>query len=208
MAMAAAMVPTTVVPTVMVVAMVATVMAPTAVVPTITADTAVSVGQSPGRGGDYDLPSRPPVAPDRRYHRAMQQAGNGGDGVAFAAEDGGHEDEEYFGSPLSSVFSGPESGHGLTAYVLQLPPSGRAAAPAVISRCPRRSAAVVAMTTVPLGVRSRSTAAVVIVIVRNHSCDTTAAGTVQYCGRSSSTAPAPSAALAGSRGALAAMDRR
>ena len=55
----------------------------------------------------------------------MQQAGNGGDGVAFAAEDGGHEDEGYFGGPLSSVFGGPESGHGPTAYVLQLPTSGR-----------------------------------------------------------------------------------
>ena len=66
-----------------------------------------------------------PVAPDGGYHRAMQQAGNGGDGVAFAAEDGGHEDEGYFGGPLSSVFGGPELGHGPTAYVLQLPTSGR-----------------------------------------------------------------------------------
>ena len=55
----------------------------------------------------------------------MQQAGNGGDGVTFAAEDGGHEDEGYFGSPLSSVFGGPESGYGPTAYVLQFPTSGR-----------------------------------------------------------------------------------
>ena len=30
----------------------------------------------------------------------MQQGGEGGDGVAFAAEDGGHEDEGYFGGPL------------------------------------------------------------------------------------------------------------
>ena len=66
-----------------------------------------------------------PVAPDGGYHRAMQQAGNGGDGVAFAAEDGGHEDEGYFGGPLSSVFGGPEPGHDPTAYVLQLPTSGR-----------------------------------------------------------------------------------
>ena len=66
-----------------------------------------------------------PVAPDGGYNRAMQQAGNGGDGVAFAAEDGGHEDEGYFGGPLSSVFGGPELGHGPTAYVLQLPTSGR-----------------------------------------------------------------------------------
>ena len=53
-----------------------------------------------------------------------------------------------------------------------------------------------------------STAAVVIVIVRNCSCDTTAAATVQHCGRSSNKAPAPSIALGGSRGALTAMDRR
>ena len=66
-----------------------------------------------------------PVAPDGGYHRAMQQAGNGGDGVAFAAEDGGHEDEGYFGGPFSSVFGGPELGHGPTAYVLHLPTSGR-----------------------------------------------------------------------------------
>ena len=66
-----------------------------------------------------------PVAPDGGYHQAMQQAGNRGDGVAFAAEDGGHEDEGYFGGPLSSVFGGPEPGHDPTAYVLQLPTSGR-----------------------------------------------------------------------------------
>ena len=66
--------------------------------------------------------------------------------------------------------------------------------------------AVVTTATVPIGVRS-STAAVVVVIVRNRSCDTTAAATVQHCGRSSSMPPAPSVALAGSRGALAVMDR-
>ena len=83
---------------------------------------AVPVGQSPGDGGvGYDIPSRPPAAPDRGYHRSIQQAGDGGDGVAFAAEDGGHEDEGYFGGPISSVFGGPESGPGPTAYVLQLP---------------------------------------------------------------------------------------
>ena len=65
------------------------------------------------------------VATPVGYHRAMQQAGNGGDGVDFAAEDGGHEDEGYFGGPFSSVFGGPELGHGPTAYVLQLPTSGR-----------------------------------------------------------------------------------
>ena len=51
----------------------------------------------------------------------MQQAGNGGDGIAFTADDAGHEDEGYFGDPLSSVFGDPESGHGPTAYVLQFP---------------------------------------------------------------------------------------
>ena len=82
-----------------------------------------------------------------------------------------------------------------------------AAAPPMIFRGPRRSTAVVTTATVPIGVRSSSTAAVVVVIVRNRSCDTTAAATVQHCGRSSSMAPASSVALAGSRGALAAMDR-
>ena len=88
---------------------------------------AVSVGQSPGAGAGagHDIPSRPPGAPGGVYHRAMQQAGNGGDGVAFRAEDGGHEDGGYFGGPLSSVFGGPESGHGPTAYDLQVPTSGR-----------------------------------------------------------------------------------
>ena len=86
----------------------------------------VPVGQSTGgSGAGHDISSRPPGAPDRGYHRVMQQACNGGDGVAFAAKGGGHEEEEYFGSPFSSVFGGPESGHGPTAYVLQLPTSGR-----------------------------------------------------------------------------------
>ena len=86
---------------------------------------AVPVGQSPGGGGGggYDIPSWPPAATDRGYHRSIQQAGVGEDGVAFAAEDEGHEDERYFGGPLSSVFGGPESGPGPTAYVLQLPTS-------------------------------------------------------------------------------------
>ena len=87
---------------------------------------AVPVGQSPGGATTgRDIPSRPPGAPDGGYHRAMQQADNGGDDVAFAAEDGGHEDEGYFGGPFSSVFGGPESGHGPTAYVLQLTTSRR-----------------------------------------------------------------------------------
>ena len=95
---------------------------------------AVPVGQLPGGGGvGYDIPPRPPAAPDRGYHRAIQQAGDGGDGVAFAAEDGGHEDEGYFGGPLSSVFGGPESGSGPTAYVLQLPTSESRFLPHVMS---------------------------------------------------------------------------
>ena len=87
-------------------------------------------------------------------------------------------------------------------------PAVAAVAPAVISRGPRRSTAVLTTATVPIGVRSSSTAAVVVVIVRNRSCDITAAATVQHCGRSSSMAPAPSLASAGSRSTLAAMDRR
>ena len=169
---------------------------------------AVQVGQSP-RGGDvgYDIPSRPPAAPDRGYHRSIQQAGVGEDGVAFAAEDGGHEDEGYFGGPLFSVFGGPDPGHGPTAYVLQLPTSGHSSGTGCDSRGPRRSIAVVTTATVPIGVRSSNTAAVVVIIVRTRSCDTTAAATVQHYGRSSSMAPAPSVALAWSRGALTAMDR-
>ena len=82
------------------------------------------VGQSPGGGeAGNDISSRPPVAPDRGCHQAIQQAGDGGDGVAFAAEDEGHKDEGYFSGPLSSVFGGPESGPGSIAYVLQLPTS-------------------------------------------------------------------------------------
>ena len=94
----------------------------------------VPVGQSPGgAGAGYDIPSRPPVAPESGYHPSIQQAGDGGDGVAFAAEDGGHEDEGYFGGPLSSVFGGPESDPGPTAYVLQLPTSESRFFPRVIS---------------------------------------------------------------------------
>ena len=169
----------------------------------------VPVGQSPGAGAGagHDIPSRPPVAPDGGYHRAMQQAGNGVDGVAFAAEDGGHEDEGYFGGPLSSVFGGPESGHGPTAYILQLPTSGRSSSTGCdISRSPPQYSGSNNGYGTNRG-PSSSTAVVVVVIVRNRSCDTTAAATVQHFGRSSSMAPAPSVALAGSRGALAAMDR-
>ena len=98
---------------------------------------AVPVGQSPGGGGvGYDIPSQPPAAPDRGYHRSIQQAGVGEDSVAFAAEDGGHEDEAYFGGSISTVFGGPESGHGPTAYVLQLPTSGRSSTVCDIPRSP------------------------------------------------------------------------
>ena len=101
-----------------------------------------------------------------------------------------------------------------------------AAAPAVTSRGPRHSTAAATTATVPTGVHSsstdatpmvargtvrhlyNSTAAVVIVIVRNCSCDTTVAATVGHCGRSSTKAPSPSVDLSGSRGALAAMNRR
>ena len=86
-------------------------------------------------------------------------------------------------------------------------PAVAAVALAVIFRGPCRSTAVVTTATVPIRVRSSSTAGVVVVIVRNRSCDTTAAATIQHSGRSSSMAPAPSVALAGSRWALAAMDR-
>ena len=169
---------------------------------------AVPGGQSPGGGAGHDIPPRPPGAYDDGYHRAMQQAGNGGNGAAFAAEDGGHEDEGYFGGPFSSVFGGPEPGHSPTTYVLQLPTSGRSSGTGCDISRSRRSTAVVITATVPIGVRSSSTAAVVVVIVRNRSCNTTAAATVQHCGRSSRTPLASSVALAGSRRALAAVDRR
>ena len=95
---------------------------------------AVPTRQSPGGGGvGYDIPSRPPAAPDRGYHRSAQQTSVGEDGAAFAAEDGGHEDEGYFGGPLSSVFGGPESSPGPTAYVLQLPTSESRFLPHVMS---------------------------------------------------------------------------
>ena len=63
-------------------------------------------------------------------------------------------------------------------------PAVAAVEPAVISRGPRRSTAIVTTATVPIGVRSSSTAAVVVVIFRNHSCDTTAAVTVHQAGPS------------------------
>ena len=54
----------------------------------------------------------------------------------------------------------------------------------------------------------RRSTVVVIVIVRNRSCDTTAAATVQHCRHSSSQPPAPSLALAGIRGTTAATVQR
>ena len=54
----------------------------------------------------------------------------------------------------------------------------------------------------------RHSTVVVIVIVRNRSCDTTAAATVQHCRSSSSQPPAPSLALAGTRGTTAATVQR
>ena len=65
-----------------------------------------------------------------------------------------------------------------------------AVAPAMISRVLRRSTVVD------------------IVIVRNRSCDTTVAATVQHCRRSSSQAPVPSIALSVTRGTTAATVQR
>ena len=65
-----------------------------------------------------------------------------------------------------------------------------AVAPAIISRVLRRSTVVV------------------IVIVRNRSCDTTVAATVQHCRRSRRQAPAPSIALSGTKGTTAATVQR
>ena len=168
---------------------------------------AVPVGQSPGAGAGHDIPSRPPGAPDGGYHRAMQQAGNEGDGAPLRLRTGGTRMKD-----ISVVLFLPflVARNRVMAPLLMscsFQPAVAAVAPAVISRGPRRSTAVVTTATVPIGVHSSSTVAVVVVIMRNRSCDTTAAATVQHCGRSSSMAPAPSVALAGSRGALAAMDR-
>ena len=57
-------------------------------------------------------------------------------------------------------------------------PAGAAVAPIVIFRGHRRSTAIVTTTTVPIGIRTSSTAAVFVVLVRNRSCDTNAAATV------------------------------
>ena len=76
-------------------------------------------------------------------------------------------------------------------------PAVAAAAPAMRSRGPRRSTAVATLATVPTRVRSSSTDAAPMV----------ARGTVRHL-RSSSQPPAPSVDFTGTRGTLAAMDRR
>ena len=136
----------------------------------------------------------------------MQQAGNAGDGVVFQAEDGGHEDEGYFSGPLSSVSGGPESDHGPTAYVLQLSTSGHSSGTGCdIPRSPPQysdSNNGYGTNKDPQQYGSGSRSFRAKPFVRHYR-----GATVQHCGRSSSMAPAPSVALAGSRGALAAMDR-
>ena len=212
-AVATAMVPTAVASTVTVAAMVATVMAPT-VVPTITVDTAVPAMKR------CQLDSRLAAAASvTRFHHGRRQPL-----IAATTDLYSRQALEKTVSPLRLKTGGTRikdisvilfppflvarnrvMAPLLMSYSFQ--PAVAAVAPAVIFRGPRRSTAVVTAATVPIGVRSSNTAAVVVVIVRKRSCDTTAAATVQHCGRSSSMVPAPSVALAGSRGALAAMDR-
>ena len=199
-------------------------MAPTAVVPTITADTAMPTMKQ----CQLDIRQTSAAAPVLTYHHARREPLMAAT-VELCSRQATEETVSPlrlrtggtrmkgisvvlfppFSGPFSSVFGDPESDHGPTPYMsCSFQPAVAAAAPAVISRGPRRNTAVITTATVLIGVRSSSTAAVVVVIVRNRSCDTTAAATVQHCGRSSSTPPAPSVALAGSRGALAAMGRR
>ena len=190
-------------------------MAPTAVVPTITADTVMPTMKR------CQLDSRlaPAPAPVMTYHHGRRELL-----MAATIELYSRQATEETVLPLRLRTGGTRMKD--ISVVLVLPflvarnrvmapllmscsfqPAVAAAAPAVISRGTRRSTAVVTTATVPIGVRSSSTAAVVVVIVRNRSCDTTAAVTVQHCGRSSSMAPARSVPLAGSKGAFAAMDR-
>ena len=188
-------------------------MAPTAVVPTITVDTAVPAMKR------CQLDSRlAAVASVTTFHHGRRQHL-----IAATTDLYSRQASEKTASPLRLRTGATRMKH---ISVVLFPPflaarnrvmapllmscsfqPAVAAAPSVISRGPRRSTAEVTTATVPIGVRSSSTAAVVVVIVRNRSCDTTAAATVQHCGRSSSMAPAPSVALVGSKGALAAMDR-
>ena len=188
-------------------------MAPTAVVSTIAADTAMPTMKR------CQLDSRLAPAPVMTYHHGHREPL-----MAATIELCSRRATEETVSPLrlktgatrmkdiSVVFFPPflVARNRVMAPLLMscsFQPAVAAVAPAVISRGPRRSTVVVTTSTVPIGVRSSSTAAVVVVTVRNRSCDITVAATVQHCGRSSSMPAAPSVALAGSRGALAAMDR-
>ena len=190
-------------------------MAPTAAVPTITADTAMPSMKR------CQLDSRlaPAPAPVMTYHYGRREPL-----MAAAIELCSRQATEETVSPLRlrtgatrmkdiSVVLFPPFSVARNRVVVPLliscsfQPAVAAVAPAVISRGPHRSTAVVTTATVPIEVHSSSTAAVVVVIMRNRSCETTAAATVQHCGRSSSMTPAPSVALAGSRGALATIDR-
>ena len=189
-------------------------MAPTAVVPTITADAAMPAMKR------CQLDSRLAVAASvTTFHHGRRQHL-----IATTTDLYSRQASEQTASPLrlrtgatrmkdiSVVLFPPflvARNRGMAPMLMScsFQPAVAAVAPAVISRGPRRSTAVVTTATVPIEVRSSSTAVVVVVIVRTRSCDTTAAATVQHCGRSSSMAPAPSVALTGSKGALAAMDR-
>ena len=97
---------------------------------------------------------------------------------------------------ISFAHSHSNLGH-ITAARLRESGASDADEPGTKRRCAQR---------VSRGLR-RSTA-VVIVIVRNRSCDTTAAAPVQHCRRSSSQACTPSLALGGSRGTTAATVQR
>ena len=183
-AMATAMVPTTVVPTTVVIAMVATAMAPTAVVTTITADTAVPTMKRCQLNSRLAAP-----APVMTYHHSRREHL-----MAATIELCSRQATEKTVSPLrlrtgatrmkgiSVVLFPPFSvaqNRVMAALLMSrsFQPAVAAVAPAVISHGPHRSTAAVTTATVSMGVRS------------------------------SSTAPAPSVALAVSRGALAAMDR-
>ena len=188
-------------------------MVPTAVVPTITADTAMPTMKR------CQLDSRLAAAAVTTYHHGRRQHL-----ITATTELYSRQATEETASPLrlrtgatrmkdiSVVLFPPFSvaRNRVMAPLLMscsFQPAVAPVASAVISRGPRRSTVIVTTATVPIGVRSSSTAAVVVVIVRNRSFDTTVAATVQQCDVSSSMAPAPSVDLAGSKGALDAMDR-
>ena len=184
-AIATAMVPTVVVPTAMVVAMVATAMAPIAVVPTITVDTAVPTMKRCQLDSRLAAP-----APVMTYHHGRREHL-----MAATIELCRRQATKETVSPLR-LRTGATRKKSISVVLFppflvaqnrvmapplmscSFQPAVAAAVPAVISRGPRHSTAVVTTATVLMGVRS------------------------------SSTAPAPSVALAGSRGALAVMDRR